>query len=110
MTAPAQRNLFAAYQAGKRGVSQVQEHNRWFVREARIRAHRHALEHGTVTADDIRLGMEAEGIYPEHSNAWGAVFRGREWRWTGEYRTSRLVQGHGNRQRVWAVATGNDMR
>lgn len=104
MTAPTQQGLFTPEAAKRAGIAQVSANNRWFLEEARARARRHALAHRTVTVDDIRPGMEADGLYPEHPNAWGAVFRGREWRWAGEYRTSALVQGHGNRQRVWRLA------
>lgn len=57
-----------------------------------------------ITADDIverlvRLGYSPHAL----GNAAGSLFRGREWRWTGERRKSARVHAHANELKVWKL-------
>jgi hypothetical protein len=96
----AQMDLFEARRAKERGLDAVQRHNSRWIDYARPVARRIARERGTVTADDVREALEPMGIRPDHPNAYGGLFR-HGFEWTGEWRISRRVIGHGNQQRVW---------
>lgn len=93
-------NLDAAEKAREEGIRQVAENNEHFLRVARSCAKKIAYRDGEVTCDDVRAICPLD---PLHKNAWGAVFKTPDWQWTGEYRRSKLVQGHGNLQRVWKI-------
>ena len=103
MTAPAQLDLFEAQRRKRAGIATAEEHSASWIEQARACARDLCERHGTVTADDVREVLYPLGIVPSHPNAWGAVFR-KGFRWTGERRVSRVVQGHGNLQRVWRLA------
>lgn len=85
----------AAKDAGQR---RVEENNERFMESARTTAKKISKRKGWVTADDVRRECPFE---PLHHNAWGAVFRKKNFVWTGEFRRSELEQGKGNMQRVW---------
>jgi hypothetical protein len=93
-----QFDLLAACQARDEGIRRVAENNQEFLVEAREVALRIAKRKGTVTADEVRRECE---LTPLHPNAYGAIFKSPKFKWTGSYRRSALVQGHGNLQRVW---------
>ena len=100
----AQCDLFDPARAARArdlGIKRVSARCGGWVARARHVARMIALERGSVTADEVRAVIYARGDKPAHHNAWGAVFRGM--RWTGEFRKSALVQGHGNLQRVWTL-------
>ena len=99
----AQLDLFEALAGKVAGMALAELHSRPWVDAARAVARRIALERGTVTADDVRALLYPMGLVPAHPNAWGPVFR-KGFVWTGEWRRSAVVQGHGNLQRVWRVA------
>ena len=82
------------------GILQVANNNPHFLNTARELARRIAKKRGTVTADLVRRNCP---LTPHHPNAWGAVFKTKDFEWTGEYKQSALVQGHGNMQRVWRL-------
>jgi hypothetical protein len=50
---------------------------------------------------------EAAGMFPDHPNAWGAIFRGRyngdRWVATGDWVPSRHADGHARVVRVWTL-------
>jgi len=81
------------------GIRRVAESNREFLESARAIAKRLA-RYRTITCDDVR---KVCSVQPKHSNSWGALFKTKDWEWTGQYRKSALVQGHGNMQRVWRL-------
>ena len=82
------------------GIAAVAENNESFLREARRLARLIAEITGTVTCDDVRGVCMLD---PHHHNAWGAVFKHKDFEWTGQYRQSKVVQGHGNMQRIWRL-------
>lgn len=61
-----------------------------------------AARKGRVTSDDLRLYATQNGIKPHHQNAWGAVFRGKEWR-CGGFTRSTLTSNHARTIRVWQL-------
>ena len=96
-------NLVEAIDRPDAGIRQVAENNEHFLEVARNIARSLAECRIEITADDVRKDCPIE---PLHPNAWGAVFKTNEFEWTGEYRRSALVQGHGNMQRVWMLRGG----
>lgn len=96
-----QFDIFEARKQRDEGLKQVAANNQDFLKQARGTARLIAQTKGTVTADDVRNGCP---LIPIHPNAWGAVFKSKEFEWTGRYKQSALVQGHGNMQRVWRLA------
>lgn len=93
-------NLNEAIVLRDRGVKQVADNNKHFLTIARNVARRTAMRKGEITSDDVRKNCPLE---PLHPNAWGAVFKGKEWAFTGKYRTSHAVSRHGGLQRVWRL-------
>jgi hypothetical protein len=72
--------------------------------QARLLAHEHAAQHGTVTADDVAALMAAAGMnYADLGNAAGSVFRDG-FVWTGDVRQSARVSTHRRLVRVWRIA------
>jgi hypothetical protein len=86
------------------GIALVSINNKEFIAEMRKFANDLAKHTGQVHVDDVREYAIAKGIRPNHSNAWGAVFRGSEFTQSGEYRASRLISNHGHRSPVWILA------
>jgi hypothetical protein len=98
-----QTDLFDLAEARKQrdeGIRRVAENNAEFLEAARGTARLVANSKGQVTADDVRKGCP---VLPLHPNAWGAVFKGKEWEWTGQYRQSEAVSRHGGMQRIWRL-------
>ena len=84
------------------GLRQVSTNNERFLVVARDTAKNIAEWNGTVTMDQVRKWCPLE---PLHPNAWGSVFRGKEWEFTGEYVQSKAVSRRGGMQRVWKLST-----
>ena len=82
------------------GLRQVSTNNERFLKAARDTAKRIAAVQGTVTMDEVRKQCPWE---PLHPNAWGSVFRGKDWVFTGEYVQSQNVSRRGGMQRVWRL-------
>jgi len=79
------------------------KHNTW-VHMARSLAIELANQNGDVVADDVREILYAQKCFPKHPNAWGAVFRGAQLRFTGEWRPSAVPKRHRAYNRVWELA------
>lgn len=82
------------------GQAQVAEHNHVFMETMRTFARNHAVHHGSVTSDDLRLYAAEHGLVPKHPNAWGAIFHGKGWKAVG-YTRSKLPSNHARTVRVW---------
>lgn len=82
------------------GPDKVTLSNQEFVVTMRIRARRLCATAGSVTADDLRLFADAEGIEPAHPNAWGAIFRGAKWVGAG-YTKNQIPSNHARVIQVW---------
>lgn len=94
-------DLFSAAQLARdlrdAGIARVKCNNESWVERARGIALSFAQINGTVTADIVRALIEP----PEHPNAWGAIFRHKNLRWTGKMRASATASRHAGLQRVW---------
>ena len=98
-----QANLFNLEDArAKRdqGLQDVADNNGHFLMVARDIAKRLAAVNGTVTMDDVRRRCPLD---PLHPGAYGAVFRGKDWVFTGVYVQSQKVSRRGGMQRVWRL-------
>lgn len=89
-----------AIAARDEGIEKVASNNAEFLVAARAVAKELCVKNGDVTSDDVRKVCP---VLPTHFNAYGAVFKTPDFTFTGEYRMSTLVQGHGNMQRVWRL-------
>ena len=102
----------------KSGLDTVSDTNSDWVRLLRAKAVEIAIETGEVHIDDLRRYADAEHLAPEmfceqckeggcdrvHKNAWGAVFRGKSWIFTGRYRKSDYTTNHTRECKVWMYA------
>lgn len=100
---PAQLTLEDALARKVAGLARVAGTHPDFVPRLRAAARAYALQHGTVTADDVRRLAGELGLRPRHPNAWGAVLSGKGWVKVGE-RASEVPSNHGHRNSVWKLA------
>lgn len=64
---------------------------------------------GRVNADDAHAGLARRfpGYEPSHLGpAAGSLFRGKEWRFSGEWEKSRRASNHARWLRVWELSPG----
>lgn len=99
-----QLDLLEALRLKEAGLDAAAKHNETWCQTARRVAHEICLQRGEVTADEVRCVLYPLGIKPDHYNAWGSVFR-HFFEDTGRTRVSAVPEGHGNRQRVWRIAS-----
>jgi hypothetical protein len=71
-----------------------------WVDRARVVALRLCMEWGTITTDDVHHIMEA----PPHDNCYGAIFKGKRFKSTGERVRSTRPEAHGRWIEVWRLA------
>ena len=83
------------------GIRLVSLKNQAFVNLMRYHAQIVCEKRGEVHIDDMRKYAIVKGVKPESPNAWGAIFRCKGWRQTGEFRPSTLVTNHSHRSPVW---------
>jgi len=102
LTEYAQMDLPEALRRKEAGLACVAGPNQGWIEVARTVAQEIAVRKGWVTADCVRAVLYPRNIRPCHHNAWGVVFRSG-FRFTGRFRKSRVVVGHGNLQRVWEL-------
>lgn len=84
------------------GLALVERNNPNFVETMRSRARVLARRNGAVTSDDLRGEAIALGVEPAHPNAWGAIFRGKEWALEG-FEPSVHPSNHGRTIRRWSL-------
>ena len=92
----------------EQGLDSVEYHNMNWVERMRERARKLSIQHGSVCADDLRLIANKTHDNPEHVNAWGAVFRGKDWMVIGRKR-SETPTAHAREIKVWQYK-GNNMK
>lgn len=85
------------------GIDSVEKRADCFVSKMRTVAREICGEHGQVTSDDLRKYALENSIAPHHPNAWGSVFRTKEWRCIGR-RKSTFVSNHAREIRIWSLA------
>lgn len=92
--------------SGKRlrdkGIAKVEAHNEAVLLCARIFARWKARTNGSVTVDDVRGFLELHNLEFTHPNAYGAIFRGKEWECLG-WQESRIASNHARHIRVWRL-------
>lgn len=71
---------------------------------ARQIARKIATQNGSVTADDVGIELSISHGINSLGPAAGSIFRGKEWRFTGEFVKSTRVTNHSRLLRVWRLA------
>lgn len=93
--------------AGKRlrdeALDTQEEINPIWIDIARETARNISRARGHVNANEVRKVMEARGLFPKHPNAWGSLFRGKEWERTGERVPSIIKTSHASEISVWRL-------
>lgn len=86
------------------GMGHAAESRKELLAIARSVALRLARYGRAITADDVVEGLVDAG-YDVHclGNSAGSLFKGGEWKWTGEWRKSRRRHAHANLLRVWKL-------
>ena len=84
------------------GLDSVEAHNPSFVEIMRNRAREIVAKTGRVTSDDLRRYARVNGIEPDHPNAWGAIFAGKDWVQIGRTKST-LTSNHAREIRIWAL-------
>ena len=99
--------LFEGLMRREDGILRVAAHNETWLEWARHQAWLIVQEYGEVTSADIRVRAQAADRWPDHPNAWGAVFRGRtggqKWVQTGDWVPCCHADGHARMVRVWTL-------
>ena len=83
------------------GLDRVEENNQRWVDKMRERAIEMCLVMGEVSSDELRYWADAANCHPEHQNAWGAVFRGTAWVFTGRWKKSTYKSNHAREIKIW---------
>lgn len=84
------------------GIRRVSYANEDFIEVMREAARELMNQKTWITMDDVRVWAEEHGIEPTHPNAWGAIFRHRDFEPCG-FRNSEQPQRHGAMIRVWRM-------
>ena len=82
------------------GLDAVENNNLTWVERMREIAKKISAETGEVCSDDLRRIADRTNDNPAHVNAWGAVFRAKEWRIIGR-RKSITPTAHAREIKVW---------
>lgn len=91
-------------EARDKGIASVSSHNEDWSYRARQAMRRACHQRLTVSAVDLQRWAKNNDDWPEHMNAFGAVFRGKEWVWTGDLVQCRHKKGHARTVKVWTLA------
>lgn len=97
-------NLSEAIAAKNAGLRVVAENNAEFLEVARNIARSLCVARYEITADDVRRACPIE---PAHPNAIGAIFRHKDFVFTGKYRKSALVSNHARDIKIWRLRNGS---
>jgi len=89
-------------QEKEQGQSLVESHNPHWIEIMRQAAVNFARERGTVTTDDLHQFGDMLGLAPRHPNAFGAIFRGPQWKSVGFVKSKR-VSAHARIIRQWRL-------
>ena len=87
-------------QLKEEGLDRVEGNTQRWVDDMRTHAWMCCVIKGEVTADDIRKHAISCDFHPNHSNAYGSVFRGKGWKAIG-WKQSKHPSNHGRSIRVW---------
>lgn len=83
-----------------KGKDLVENNNERWIDHMREYAAEYSLDHGQVTTDQLRDYADLIHWQPEHPNAWGAMFRGKQWRAIGRIKSKR-TSNHARLITVW---------
>lgn len=89
--------------AKEEGKARVESHNQDFIESMRNLALYLAQTNGFVTTDQLHEWADSRGIAPRHPNAFGAIFRGPQWRSAGFVKSKR-PSAHARMIREWVLA------
>lgn len=98
-----QVDLFKGEQAKIYGMDLVEFNGQGFVHSMRKLAKQLLKDTPFITIDDLRIIADKYGIEPHHSNAWGSVFRTKEFEACG-FQKSEIVSNHARRVLQWRLA------
>ena len=95
-----QFNLSLGEQSKIYGMNLIELHCGDFCETMRKVARGMIKEKGSITCDDLRRFANKHGIEPHHPNAWGAIFRTKDFIMLG-YKKSQLLSNHARRIAIW---------
>jgi hypothetical protein len=75
-----QLDLLEGERRREEGISRVAGNSAMFLARMRNKAIYISNLFGKVTSDDLRCYAKVWDIEPHHPNAWGAVFKGKNWK------------------------------
>lgn len=94
----------ASVAAKERGIQQAADNKTSLLEFARKEAVELARAMGEITADDVQRRLVEKGISVRAlGSAAGALFRGKQWQWTGRFKKSERAHSHSNLLRVWSL-------
>ena len=93
-----QHDLFLARKKRDEGIERVSVSNSVFLKKARGTARLILETKNEITSDDVRRSCP---FVPAHPNAWGAIFKCKDFEPTGEFRPSTFITNHARAVRVW---------
>ena len=84
----------------KAGIDKVEQHCAEWLSNARAHAKLMCWFGDVVTTDDLRTEPITS---PPSEHAWGAIFRHKDFIWTGQWKKSEIISNHGRWIRVWKL-------
>lgn len=84
------------------GIDKVSDNNQVFIETMRGYARMIIRNSGSVTTDSLRVIADQIGLEPNSHQAWGAIFRSKEFEACG-YTHSRVPSNHGRLIRRWRL-------
>lgn len=86
------------------GVAKLERHE--WLQKARGWAELLCKRNGSVTSDDVHYAMEARysAEPPPHPNCFGALFRDKRFKATGERVQTKRASGHARWIQIWRLA------
>lgn len=97
-----QLDLLESIKRRDEGIDRVTNNNQVFIETMRSYARRIIRLSGSVTSDQLRSIAFQTGLEPSSHNAWGAIFRNKEFKAIG-YCHSRIPSNHGRLIRRWGL-------
>lgn len=93
------------------GIAQVAANNSTWIDRMRDLAIGESIlsMDGTVTSDNLRYLADRLGDHPKHQNAWGAVFRGPNWKCVGRTKSTYRTN-HAREIKIWLYEPAGEGR
>jgi hypothetical protein len=93
-------NLEESVDQREAGLERVAQNAGDWLSWIRLRARLISAKNGYVSASELRQVADYFNRQPHHPNAWGAVFRGKNWKLVG-YKRNAQVSAHARRVGMW---------